>query len=68
MADTVKADARGAISLFKKLGIRTVMLTGDNRITADSVARAVGIDEVRAGVKPDGKALIVNELKGQATA
>lgn len=65
VADTVKADARGAISLFKKLGIRTVMLTGDNRITADSVARAVGIDEVRAGVKPDGKALIVNELKGQ---
>lgn len=65
VADTVKNDARDAIYRFKRLGIRVVMLTGDNQKTADTVANTVGIDEVRADVKPDGKAVVVNELKQQ---
>lgn len=63
VADTVKSDAKSAITKLKKIGIRVVMLTGDNQKTADAVARAVGIDEVKSGVKPDGKAEVITALK-----
>ncbi len=53
--DAVKPDSRDAIAAFKRMGIRTVMLTGDNEKTAAAIGRAVGIDEIFAGVKPDEK-------------
>jgi Cu+-exporting ATPase len=65
IADTIKASAGEAIRSLHGEGIRIVMLTGDNRITADVVARKLGIDEVRAEVAPDAKANVVAELQAQ---
>ena len=65
VADAVKDDAPEAIEQFKKMGLNTVMLTGDNPQTANAVAKAVGIDSVMAGIKPDGKAAVVEQLKSQ---
>lgn len=62
VADTVKEDSADAIAALKKLGIHTVMLTGDNERTAAAIAKRVGIDEVKAGVLPQNKAETVNEL------
>ena len=66
VADRVKDDTPMAISTLKKLGLRTVMLTGDNQKTAEAVAKAVGIDEVKAGVKPDDKAEVIEKLKAKS--
>ena len=63
VADEVKPDSREAVSELKKMGVRVVMLTGDNERTAKAVADKVGIDEVIAGVLPDGKLDAVTELK-----
>ena len=64
VADPVRPSARDAIAALRKEGLRVVMLTGDNRGTADAVARAVGgLDEVRAGLLPEDKARIIGELK-----
>ena len=63
VADTIKPDAKYAVDLFKKSGVKTVMLTGDNQKTAEAVADAVGIDSVKFNVKPDEKALVVEDLK-----
>ncbi|MBQ2933507.1 MAG: heavy metal translocating P-type ATPase [Clostridia bacterium] len=63
VADTVKKEAKSAINAFKKMGVRVVMLTGDNQKTANAVAKTVGIDEVKSGVKPDGKAEVITALK-----
>lgn len=65
VADTVKSDTQKAISDFKKSGLRVVMLTGDNPKTANAIAKEVGIDEVIAEVKPDGKAAVIKELQTQ---
>ncbi len=62
LADTVKEDSAAAIAKLKKLGIRTVMLTGDNEQTAAAIAKRVSVDEVRAGVLPKEKAAVINEL------
>lgn len=62
VADTVKEDSAEAIAHFKKLGIRTVMLTGDNERTARAIAEKVGVDEVIAGVLPSEKANTVKKL------
>ncbi len=62
VADTVKEDSRAAISELKNMGIRVVMLTGDNKKTADAIGKAVGVDEVIAGVKPDGKEAVIRRL------
>jgi Cu+-exporting ATPase len=61
--DTVKVSARRAVGRLRELGIRTVMLTGDNAGSAGAVARAVGIDEVRADVLPADKAEAVQGLR-----
>jgi Cu+-exporting ATPase len=64
VADPVRASARDAIAALRKEGLRVVMLTGDNRGTADAVARAVGgLDDVRADLLPEDKARIIGELK-----
>lgn len=60
--DKIKEDSRAAISGLKSLGLRVVMLTGDNETSARAVAKSVGIDEVRAGILPSGKAEAVKEL------
>ncbi len=63
VADPVKADSRDAIKRLQAEGIRVVMLTGDNRVTAEAVARDVGVDEVIAEVLPADKADKVAELQ-----
>lgn len=63
VADTVKSDSARAIAQLKKMGIRTVMLTGDNESTARAIGNAVQVDEVIAGVLPDGKEKVIRELK-----
>jgi Cu+-exporting ATPase len=55
VADAVKSDSSSAISAMHKLGLRIVMITGDNERAAKAVAAEVGIDEVQAGVLPEGK-------------
>ena len=63
VADEIREDSKRAISDMKKMGIKTVMLTGDNQRTADAVAKAVGVDEVIAGVLPEGKEQAVKQHK-----
>ena len=65
VADTVKDDAREAVGRLHAMGLRTVMLTGDNQRTAEAVGRSVGVDEVIAGVLPDGKKEAVEALRGR---
>ncbi len=65
VADTVKKDSAAAVSAFKKLGITVYMLTGDNENTAKAIAKSVGIDNVVASVKPDGKYKEIERLKKQ---
>ncbi|MDH4191849.1 MAG: HAD-IC family P-type ATPase, partial [Betaproteobacteria bacterium] len=62
--DAVKAGAREAIAQLHRQGVKTVMLTGDNRGSAAAAAQTLGIDEVRAEVLPADKARVVTELKG----
>jgi len=63
IADPVKATTPVALEALHAEGIRVVMLTGDNRTTAEAVARRLGIDEVEADVLPDQKAAVVQKLK-----
>ncbi len=63
VADTVKETSKTAVSELKEMGIRVVMLTGDNQKTAAAIANQVGIEEVVAGVLPDGKQAVVADLK-----
>jgi Cu+-exporting ATPase len=63
VADPIRVTARDAIRALKAERIRLVMLTGDNRATADAIARQLGIDDVRAEVLPDEKRAIVEELQ-----
>jgi Cu+-exporting ATPase len=63
VADTVKPTSAAAVSRLRGLGLRPVLLTGDNERAARFAAGAVGIDEVIAGVLPDGKAAVVKELQ-----
>ena len=62
VADTLKEDSAQAIQELKDLGIRTVMLTGDNEITARAIAAQAGIDEVEAGLLPDEKEAVIRKL------
>ena len=61
--DTVKPGARAAIERLKEMGVKSVLLTGDNRGSAASVAAALGIDEFHAQVLPDDKARVIHDLK-----
>jgi Cu+-exporting ATPase len=65
VADTVKANAAQAIQQLRQDGLRIVMLTGDAKTTADAVGKALGIDEVIAGVLPDQKAAIIKKLQAE---
>jgi Cu+-exporting ATPase len=65
VADPVKETAAEAIRALQAEGLRVVMLTGDNRTTAEAVAKAVGIDHVEADVMPDRKAAVVSALQQQ---
>ncbi|MCC8393877.1 heavy metal translocating P-type ATPase [Paraburkholderia sp. MMS20-SJTR3] len=61
--DTLKPSARAAVERLKRMGIRSVLVTGDNRGSAASVAQALGIDEFHAEVLPDDKARVIRDLK-----
>ena len=63
LADVPRAAAREAIAELKAMGLRTILVSGDTRRTAEAVARTLGIDDVRAEIRPDGKAAIVEELQ-----
>jgi P-type Cu+ transporter len=63
IADPIKLTTPDAIAALHREGVRTVMLTGDNRTTAEAVARKLGIDEVEAEVLPDHKSKVVQRLK-----
>jgi Cu+-exporting ATPase len=65
VTDPVKTTAREAIEALHREGVKVVMLTGDNRTTAEAVARAIGIDAVEADVLPDQKAAVVKQLQQQ---
>lgn len=65
LADSVREDSVDAIRQFREMGIRTVMLTGDRKKTADAIASEVGVDEVVAEVLPDGKEEVVRRLMEQ---
>ncbi|WP_191017086.1 heavy metal translocating P-type ATPase [Treponema zioleckii] len=62
VADTIKEDSAKAISELKNMGIHTVLLTGDNEITARAIAAQAGVDEIVAGVLPDGKEAVIRKL------
>ena len=62
VADTIKEDSADAIAQLKNMGILVVLLTGDNEITAKAIAKQAGVDEVIAGVLPDGKEAVIKEL------
>jgi Cu+-exporting ATPase len=63
VADTLKPNSAGVVSALRKMGLRVIMLTGDNRRTADAIARQVGVDRVLAEVKPEEKAEHVAALQ-----
>ena len=65
VADVIKADSPAAIAALRNMGIRVVMLTGDNAKTARAIGRLAGVDEVIAGVLPEGKESVIRRLQAQ---
>ena len=65
VADVIKEDSPQAVKELRNMGIRVVMLTGDNERTAQAIGRQAGVDEVIAGVLPDGKESVIRNLKKQ---
>ncbi len=63
VADAIKEDSRGAVKELQNMGLRVVMLTGDNERTAKAVGAMAGVDEVIAGVLPDGKERVISDLQ-----
>jgi len=63
VADTIKEDSPRAVKELQKMGIRVVMLTGDNEKTAQAIGKQAGVDEVIAGVLPDGKESVIRDLQ-----
>ena len=65
VADVIKSDSPAAIAALRNMGIRVVMLTGDNEKTARAIGRLAGVDEVIAGVLPEGKESVIRRLQAQ---
>lgn len=65
IADPVKATTPAALKALAEAGIHVIMLTGDNRVTAEAIARRLGIDDIEADVLPDQKSAIVKRLRGE---
>ena len=65
VADVIKADSPAAIAALRNMGIRVVMLTGDNEKTARAIGRLAGVDEVIAGILPEGKESVIRRLQAQ---
>jgi Cu+-exporting ATPase len=65
VADPVKSTTRAAIGALRAGGIRVVMVTGDNRRTAEAIGRRLGIDEIEAEILPEGKGEIIKRLKAE---
>ncbi|WP_413506174.1 heavy metal translocating P-type ATPase [Brochothrix thermosphacta] len=65
VADTIKPTSKEAVTALHRMGLKVVMLTGDNQRTADYIASQVGIDEVFAGVLPAEKAQVIDQLKAK---
>lgn len=63
VADTIKSESERAIAELKKMGIKVIMLTGDNKRTANAIGKQAGVDEVIAGVLPDGKEAVIRKLR-----
>lgn len=63
VADTIKEDSAEAIAQLKKMGVKVVMLTGDNERTAKAIGEQVGVDEIVSGVLPDGKEKVIRDLQ-----
>ena len=63
LKDQIRAESRAVLAELKKLGIRTIMLTGDRRHAAEAVARELGLDEVRAGLSPEDKVAAIQEIR-----
>ena len=63
VADTIKSDSRQAVKELQDLGVKVVMLTGDNERTARAIGTEAGVDDVIAGVLPDGKESVIRELQ-----
>ena len=68
VADIIKEDSPQAIQELKELGIRVVMLTGDREKTAQAIGRQAGLDQVIAGVLPDGKERVIRQLQGEGAS
>ncbi len=66
LRDQIRAESRGVLAELKAMGLRTVMLTGDRRQAAESVARELGLDEVRAHLTPEQKVAAIQELRSAA--
>jgi cation transport ATPase len=65
VADTIKPSAAAAVEALRRLGLRTILLTGDNQATADAVAADAGVDEVIAEAMPDGKVAVITGLQAR---
>ncbi|HWL16313.1 MAG TPA: cation-translocating P-type ATPase [Opitutus sp.] len=63
LKDQIRAESRDVLAKLKHAGIRTIMLTGDRRHAAEAVAKELGLDEVRAGLSPEGKVAAIMELR-----
>lgn len=63
LQDQIREQSKGVLAALKEMGIKTIMLTGDRRHTAEKVARELGLDEVRAGLSPEDKVAAVQEIR-----
>ena len=68
VADTIKPSSRRAIERVRSMGLRTVLLTGDNESAAQAVGADVGVDDVIAGVRPDGKLAAIAAMQHEAAS
>jgi len=63
LKDQIRAESKGVLAELRAVGIRTIMLTGDRRHTAEAVAKELGVDEVRAGLSPEDKVNAIQEIR-----